>query len=236
MYKKKHRVRIYKRRFKVSRDKIFLVYRILYDKYGPQGWWPVGGVYFPPHVDRYEIIAGAILTQNTSWKNASQALKALCEKELLDPEKILKLKPAELAGLIRSSGYYNQKAERLLAITELYLKTTAEGRKPERKELLSVRGIGPETADSILLYAYHEPVFVVDAYTRRTFMRMGLLKGELSYDKIQKVFMKSLPRDEKLYNEYHALIVRHGKDVCQKAPICNKCILWNKRLCRFKID
>jgi endonuclease-3 related protein len=196
----------------------------------------VGGIYFPPHEDCYEIIAGAILTQNTSWKNASKALKALREKGLLDPEKIVKLKPYELAKVIRSSGYYNQKAERLLAITELFLKTKGEGRSPEREELLSVKGVGPETADSILLYAYHKPVFVVDAYTRRTFVRIGLLKGELSYEEIQDVFMKNLPRDEKLYNEFHALIVKHGKDVCRKIPLCSKCILLQKKLCQFKSE
>lgn len=212
---------------------IIEVYHTLYQTYGPQGWWPVGGKYFPEQKDIYEIIAGAVLTQNTSWKNASQALKMLRQKGLLDPERIAGLPRNELASVIRPSGYYNQKAERLIAMTTLYLKADKDGRMPKREELLTLKGIGPETADSILLYAYHEPVFVVDAYTKRIFRRMGVLKGENSYEEVQEVFMKNLPPDEKLYNEYHALIVRHAKDVCRKNPLCSMCVLRKKEFCNY---
>lgn len=213
--------------------KITEVFQVLLRVYGPQGWWPVGGSYFPENESPFEIAAGAILTQNTSWKNAERALKNLRENGLLSPEPLCTIDAAVLAKIIRPSGYYNQKATRLKELSLFFTKRLDTERVPDRDDLLDVPGIGPETADSILLYAFHVPVFVVDAYTRRIFMRIGILNGKESYKAVQNLFMKSLPCDEKLYNEYHALIVKHGKDVCCAVPLCDQCILKREKICRF---
>ena len=215
---------------------ILKIYNLLLEQYGPQGWWPVKGKYFPDEKNRdeenrYEIIVGAILTQNTAWKNVEKALSNLREKGLIDPDRIMKIDTNKLAELIRPSGYYNQKALRLKEVTENLLFYIKTGKIPKREELLIIRGIGPETADSILLYAFHYPIFVVDAYTRRLLIRIGLCKFSCSYDDAQNLFMSNLPRDEKLFNEYHALIVKHGKDLCKKNPLCRKCILKEKSIC-----
>jgi len=215
------------------------VYKALLVEYGPQGWWPVGGRYFPPRpktgrelaARRFEIILGALLTQNTAWANADRALGNLREAGLLDPEAILGADAGELCGLVHPSGYYNQKSARIKLASGFFLPFLKTGLPPSRELLLQVKGVGPETADSILLYAYGEPFFVVDAYTRRLLLRRGLPGVKASYHEIQALFHEALPRDEKLFNEYHALIVRHAKERCAKVPLCAGCALKRKRLC-----
>lgn len=206
------------------RRRLTRIYRAMLRKLGPQGWWP-GRTPF-------EVIVGAILTQNTAWTNVEKAIRNLQEAELLSPRKLAAVPRATLARLIRSAGYYNIKAGRLqgflgflrrhgLSLRRMF------GRPPAalRRELLGVPGIGPETADSILLYAGGVPVFVVDAYTRRILGRHRLTTPEASYDEIQSLFRRHLPPDARLYNEYHALLVNVGKTFCRKAPRCQACPL-----------
>lgn len=201
-------------------------YKKLYAAFGPQHWWPAD--------EPFEVIVGAILTQNTSWTNVEKALVNLKEAGLLNPEALFKISEAELAGLIRPAGYYNIKAKRLKSFLRFFfssyagdIKKLIRARAPSlRRELLSVKGIGPETADSILLYALGKPVFVVDAYTRRILMRHGLALDENTYDKVQTFFLRRLKSNAGLFNEYHALLVRLGKDFCRKsAPRCRACPL-----------
>lgn len=202
------------------------IYKRLYKHYGPQHWWPGD--------TRLEIIVGAILTQNTSWANVGKAIKNLKDAELLSsPVKLLSLGARRLARLIRPAGYYNIKAERvrnfLKFLGENYgaslKKMSFEKTEELRRQLLQINGIGPETCDSILLYAFKRPVFVVDAYTKRIFSRHGIFGHDLDYDGIQRIFMSAFPSDEKLFNEYHALIVRLGKEFCKSRPKCEGCPL-----------
>jgi endonuclease-3 related protein len=211
------------------------IYDLLLEEYGPQGWWPMKGRYFPTHQDPFEVAVGAVLTQNTSWSNASSALEALRRAQLLDPELIFNLDKTRLARTILSSGYHNQKAERLKTLSRFFMETGPSGRIPTREELLDLQGIGPETADSILLYAFHVPVFVIDAYTKRLFTRAGLARDRASYDELQAMFMDTLPHDERLFNEYHALIVRHGRDTCRKMPLCKRCVLVREGSCTMAL-
>ena len=208
-----------------ERKALVAIYSRLYDAYGPQEWWPGDSP--------FEVIAGSILTQSAAWSNVEKALANLKAASALSPEGIAALPEAELAQLIRPSGYFNAKARKLKAFVELLnesftgdldrmLATPASELRPA---LLATRGIGPETADSILLYAAGQPVFVIDAYTRRTFLRLGLVPEADNYDGWQRLFMRALPADAPLFNEFHALIVRHGKDVCRKRPLCQKCPL-----------
>ncbi len=201
------------------------IYDRLYTAYGPQRWWPGDS--------EFEIIAGAILTQSASWSNVERALANLKAAGLLSPKGIEALSESELAELIRPSGYYNAKARKLKAFVRL-LGECARGDLERllalpaaelRALLLATHGIGPETADSILLYAAGRPVFVIDAYTRRIFSRLGLSPEIDSYASWQRQFSDSLPPDAKIFNEYHALIVRHGKDACRKRPLCHACPL-----------
>lgn len=209
--------------------------RRLYDNllaaYGPQGWWPLlshngsnptktGSIsgYHPgdfsfPHDDRerFEICLGAILTQNTAWVNVEKALRNLDALHAIDPARLLALHPATLKKAIRPAGYYNQKARKLKVFASFY--TALNGATPARDALLAVWGIGPETADSILLYAYKKPVFVIDTYTRRVLASLKLAKKEASYEELQSLFHRQLPADAVLYNEYHSLLVEHAKRV-----------------------
>lgn len=201
------------------------VYRQLFSHYGPQHWWPAE--------TEFEVIVGAILTQSTNWQNVERAIKNLKEHNALTSERLYKLSEEELAKLIRPAGYFRQKAKKLKAFAEhLHAqhggnldKMLAQPTKTLRAELLSIWGIGPETADSILLYAAQKPIFVVDAYTKRIFSRLGLVKPMISYKELQEFFMCRLPKSVKLFNEYHALIVRHGKEVCRPKPLCKRCVL-----------
>lgn len=184
------------------RKRLLGLYSGLKTRYGKQSWWPAES--------RFEVVAGALLTQNTSWKNVEKAIANLKEAEALSPEKIILMRPAKLESLIRPSGFYRQKAGRLKLLAEKYLEIEKRGPPPSRGELLAVDGVGKETADSILLYAYGLPHFVIDAYTRRFCAHHRLPAGK-GYDDYKRFFESSLPRSVPLYKEYHALIVEWGK-------------------------
>jgi len=207
------------------------VYRRLLREFGPQGWWPMQNGFYPPE---WEVCVGAVLTQNTNWVNVEKALTDLRRAGITSPEKTMKVHNHVLKNYIRSSGYYTQKAHRLKALAEFV--SQFEGEKSflkgvDRKDLLLINGIGPETADSIMLYAAGRKFFVVDAYTRRIFERFGLVKEKWDYDRVRLFFEKSLPKDVDVYKEYHALIVRLGKETCRNKPLCEKCPLSGP--CRF---
>jgi endonuclease-3 related protein len=200
------------------------VYDILSRCYGPQHWWPAE--------TPFEMMTGAILTQSAAWSNVEKAVANLKSAGALSPAAFRSLDVAELAALIRPSGYYNAKAKKLKAMAEWLkthdddpttLKTTAPNEL--RQELLGVHGIGPETADSILLYALEMPFFVVDAYTRRLFSRLGIAPCRDRYDDWHQLFTTALPPDPALYNEFHALIVNHAKTFCRVRPRCSECCL-----------
>lgn len=202
------------------------IYKKLYHSFGPQYWWPAK--------TRFEVMVGAILTQNTSWSNAEKAINNLKKHKLLKPKELHKLPQKKLSNLIVPAGYYNIKAKRLKEFLNFLfknykgnLKKMASMDTPTlRRQLLSVNGIGPETADSILLYALNKPVFVIDAYTKRIFSRHGLIKDDAGYEQIQNLFMKNLKPQVKSFNEYHALLVKLAKDFCLKTkPKCNLCPL-----------
>lgn len=208
------------------KNRLYLIYRQLYDFFGPQYWWPAD--------TPLEVMLGAVLTQNTSWANVEKAITNLKQKRLFRLERLYGLSHKRLSRLIRPAGYYNLKAKRLknfLAfliafyrgnIKEMRRKRTAD----LRRQLLSINGIGPETADSILLYALEKPVFVVDAYTKRIFLRHGFIKPDADYHQLQGLFMRNLKKQVKLFNEYHALLVRLGKEFCLKRkPKCGICPL-----------
>jgi len=181
-------------------------------------------------------MVGAILTQNTNWSNVEKAIENLKKHKLLELSSLYGLPRNKLASLIRSAGYYNVKAKRLKEFLK-FLCNTHQGNLKKmsskdaytiRKQLLSVNGIGQETADSILLYALNKPLFVVDAYTKRMLSRHCLIKEDYSYEEVQNLFMQNLKNEVKLFNEYHALIVKLGKDICLKSkPKCNICPLRN---------
>ena len=201
---------------KVTPKLLLRVYKTLRVKYGHLNWWPGD--------TRFEIILGAILTQNTSWTNVEKAIAVLKKRGVLKAEAIHRMPEHELAGLIRSAGYFNIKANRIKNFTH-YLYRVYNGslskmfQKPGkllREELLGVKGIGPETADSILLYAGRKPFFVVDAYTKRVFSRHQFFHPTSSYDQVQAFFMTRLLPDTALYNDYHAQIVNLAKIHCFK--------------------
>jgi endonuclease-3 related protein len=221
-----------KRPDKSQRRQLLLeIYQLLFKAFGPQHWWP-GDTPF-------EIIIGAILTQNTNWQNVEKAINNIKKAGLLHPE-ILLVNKDRIPRLIRPSGFYNLKSKRLINFLEYFIEkyngkiANFDGRDTDslRREFLNISGIGPETADSILLYALDRPVFVVDAYTRRIFSRHKLLRADDDYDTIKKFFQDNLPEDVRVYNEYHALIVRLAKKYCKKnEPLCDTCpvhILFNQ--------
>ena len=202
------------------------IYSCLFGAFGPQGWWP--------GETPFEVAVGAILTQNTNWSNVERAIARLKARDVLSPRKMYALSSTDLADLIRPAGYFNVKARRLMAFLA-YLKESSSlsmkrlATAPPailREELLAVRGIGPETADSILLYAAGHPSFVVDAYTKRIFSRHRIVGPAASYGDIKSLFEDALVADVRLFNEYHALIVRTGKDFCRpRTPRCAGCPL-----------
>jgi endonuclease-3 related protein len=201
------------------------LYGLLFKAYGPQAWWPAD--------TPFEVMLGAILTQNTAWTNVEKAIANLKTNDLLDAHALTELAPAVLADLIRPSGYFNVKARRIQSFCQWYLqqggydvlsRTDTDGL---RKGLLSVHGIGPETADDMLLYAFQRPVFVIDAYTRRLFARTGLASSEETYDTLRRQVEKALNDKVSELNEFHALIVRHAKDYCRKKPLCPGCSVQN---------
>lgn len=209
-----------------ANEAVMLYYESLFGALGPQGWWPGR--------TRFEIITGAILTQNTAWTNVEKAIWNLKSANLLTPEKMRLAPVSELSVLIRPAGYFNVKAKRLKNfIAYLYEKHGGSlarlfkrDAKALRAELLGVNGIGPETADSIILYAGGHPEFVIDAYTKRISARHALAPHDVGYDDLKALFTKSLPLDAVLFNEYHALIVKTGKDYCKSTnPRCSVCPL-----------
>lgn len=200
------------------------MYDLLYKEFGPRHWWPGD--------TKLEIIIGAILTQNTAWVNVEKAIRNLKKEKALSVSRLCRIPEKKLAGLIRPSGYYNVKANRVknfLGFLSVRYKGSIDRMFETdlyklREELLGVKGIGMETADSILLYAGSKPIFVVDAYTKRLFSRHGFIDEEAGYGEIQSLFMDNLPEDAGLFNEFHALIVELGKSVCKsKQPLCNTC-------------
>jgi endonuclease-3 related protein len=202
------------------------IYRSLYDFFGPQHWWP--------GETPFEIAVGAILTQNTNWGNVEKAIQNLKDHQALSPQTIHTISLQTLAGLIRPAGYFNVKAGRLKAfigfLMDEYHGSMEKMQKTDteilRSQLLNIHGIGPETADSILLYAFEKPVFVIDAYTKRVLSRHSIMEYENPYEEFQMLFHSSQKRDTTLYNEYHALFVKVGKTYCKKQnPICEKCPL-----------
>lgn len=201
-------------------------YNLLLTRLGPQRWWPGDS--------DFEIIVGAILTQNTNWPNVEKAIANLRTENLLSAEAIRDVESSHLEQLLRPSGYFRQKARKLKAFVEflqgefggsleaMFLTPTAE----LREKLLRVFGIGPETADSILLYAGRHPVFVVDAYTKRMLVRHGLVPPDARYEEIQALFESEITRDVRVFNEFHALIVNAGKQWCRRsAANCDQCPL-----------
>ncbi|MEM5835156.1 MAG: endonuclease [Candidatus Aenigmatarchaeota archaeon] len=200
-----------------NHSKLIKIYDILLNHFGKQNWWPIIG---SKKTKRLEIIIGAILTQNTSWKNVEKAIKNLVEKRLISREKIIKIKEEELENIIKPCGFYRQKAKRLKeALKRIKGNVT-------REKLLKINGIGKETCDAILLYAYEKPYFVIDAYTRRILERTGILKNafKMDYDELQRFFHENLPKDIEVYKEYHALLDELAKNYCKKkSPLCEKC-------------
>ena len=198
------------------------LFGILFEYYGPQHWWPCqSGL-------RWEIITGAILTQNTAWTNVEKAIGNLLSAGVMSPERILATPDTELQELIRPGGFFKQKCAYLKAMAAFMLERESAFEQSTdvlalRKELLAVKGVGRETADSILLYAFNKPMFVIDAYTRRVAERHLHLDGTLHYDILQKIFMDALPSDVTVYNEYHALIVALCKESCHKAGCGGTC-------------
>ena len=204
--------------------RILDIYRRLKARIGGKDWWPAESP--------FEVMVGAILTQNTAWRNVEKAIGNLRAADCMSPRSILGLARDELAALIRSSGYYNIKAARLQNFCRWYLEQggydglEAMPTHALRAAILGVNGVGPETADDIALYAFRRPVFVIDAYTRRTFSRLGLIEGDEKYETLRRMFEDALPSDTALFNEYHALIVHHGKHYCRKrSPLCGECPL-----------
>jgi endonuclease-3 related protein len=206
-------------------QKLIEIYQELYDAFGPQHWWPGDS--------QIEIITGAILTQNTNWTNVEKAINNLKTADCLSAEKLHKLDIAQLAELIRPAGYFNIKAKRLKNFLDWLFEnydgqlTNLESSKTEqfREELLDVKGIGRETADSILLYAFERPVFVVDTYTARITTRHKLIEPDVDYEQLRYLFESNLPEDIQLFNEYHALLVRTGKEFCRPKAKCPSCPL-----------
>jgi len=206
-------------------EEILTLYTILHQRYGPQGWWPGD--------TPLEVAVGAILTQNTNWQNVALAIERLKQAGLLTASALYELPEAALAEYIRPAGYYNIKARRLKNFLELLFSRyggvmkamAANTLEVLRPQLLAVNGIGPETADSILLYALDQPTFVVDAYTFRILSRHGLAPDPCSYEDLQGICTAALPPDIQVYQEYHALLVRTGKEHCRPRPRCGDCPL-----------
>lgn len=200
------------------------LYQRLYQAFGPQGWWPGD--------TPLEVALGAILTQNTNWNNVARVLATLKEEGLLDPQALRALPEAELARWLKPAGYYNIKARRLQSFLAFLAqfgdsleRLAAADLEKLRPALLSIKGVGPETADSILLYALNQPTFVVDAYTFRILSRHGLIPEVISPEDLRQTFMAHLPLEVPLYQEYHALLVRLGKEYCRPKPRCAGCPL-----------
>lgn len=208
-----------------EKERLLLIYDLLEAHFGDLKWWPGDSP--------FEVIVGAILTQNTAWRNVEIAIGNLKSKEVLSPEGILATEDGVLAELIRSSGYHHVKTRRLKSFVRyLYGEyggnlevMFSENLQALRDKLLTVKGIGEETADSILLYGGGKPIFVIDAYTRRILDRHDIIRADAIYMDMQNLFMSHIPQSVPLYNQYHALLVNTGKHFCRKTPRCNECPL-----------
>ena len=209
----------------VCREDLLKIYKLLHGYFGDLHWWPADSP--------FEVMVGAILTQNTAWANVEKAISALKNRNLLSPDALFRIDEGILAEIIRPSGYYHVKAKRLKSFVRFLLeeysgsikRMRAETLPVLREKLLSVRGIGPETADSILLYACRKPVFISDAYTQRILRRHGLIPDDTDIPQIRAVFMTQLPHNASLFNRFHALLVYTGKTFCRKIPRCTPCPL-----------
>jgi endonuclease-3 related protein len=212
-----------------------ILYAKLYSAYGKQDWWPASR----GKNKEFEVCIGAILTQNTAWSNVEKAISSLKSQNSLSIQAISGMRPQKLARLVKPAGYYNQKAGYLKEFCNHVLqkhsgklqKLFSQQIPALRSELLSLKGIGPETADSIILYAAGKPVFVIDAYTKRLNERLALKPELKTYSELQSFFHSKLPKNTQLFNEFHALIVKHAKESCRKKPACEKCFL--KKDCCF---
>ena len=212
-------------------EKLLAVFHRLYARYGPQGWWP--------GESPFEMIVGAILTQAAAWRNVERAIANLKAAGVFSPQDLHQISREELGRLLRPVGYFNAKAHKLQAFLDaLYRDGHGDLARllalppPElRERLLAIHGIGPETADAIILYAAGKPSFVVDAYTRRVFHRLGLGPTSDAYEPWRSFFMESLPADASLFNEYHALIDRHAKETCWRVPLCDRCCM--REICPY---
>jgi len=202
------------------------IFRRMFAAFGPQHWWP--------GESPFEVMVGAVLTQNTNWGNVERAIGRLKQEGILSPRAIYEIPLSLLSSYIQSAGYYNIKAGRLKNLISFFVeeyetdteKMFAEDMETLRQKLLAIKGIGPETADSILLYAGHKPTFVVDAYTQRVMSRHLLIAEDADYEEIRAFFMDRLPPDAALFNEFHALFVKMGKTYCKKnIPLCQDCPL-----------
>lgn len=214
--------------------RLFDIYKILLNTFGEQHWWPTDS-----KSPEFEIMIGAILTQQSTWKNVEDAIKNLKRKNFLTPERLAFADQAEIEEIIRSTGFYKQKARRIMDFSK-YIQEKYSGdiglmfakdRDDLRNELLSLKGIGKETADSIVLYAAHKPIFVIDAYTYRIFSRIGMITGKEKYDELREKIEKEIRPNEKIYNEFHALLVQHAKTICKTKPLCGECPLLEN--CKF---
>ena len=215
------------------RKKLLKIYDVLYETYGPQHWWPGD--------TPWEICVGAVLTQNTNWGNVEKAIANLKNSNDLLPEKIMAMPDSELEDAIRPSGYFRIKTQRLKNVTRWWLDNVISDRLSSskglafwRRSILEVKGVGPETADSILLYSFSLPTFVIDAYTRRIMARHCGTPEDIDYHEIQGLFMENLPNDYKLFNEYHALFVMMAKNDCRKNSCSEKCPLCKLKKMSFK--
>jgi len=215
------------------------MYSRLSDEFGATGWWPAR--------TPFEVAVGAVLTQNTAWRNVEKAIKNLRQHKLLSVWSLSRIPPSKLAQLVKPAGYFRLKSERLKNLVEFiereYAGSMARMAREDtdrlREKLLGVSGIGPETADSILLYALGKPVFVVDAYTRRILARHGLVEEEVRYEELRRFFEEHLPHDVTLFKEFHALLVRIGSQFCKKRPMCDGCpleFLWKQPGLRHNLE
>jgi len=207
------------------REDLLEIYALLNGYFGDLHWWPADSP--------FEVMVGAVLTQNTAWTNVEKAISALKEKKLLSPSALLRVDETVLAGIIRPSGYYRIKAGRIKSLVQFFIghysgnidRMCGEEQTVLREKLLKIRGVGPETADSILLYACRKPVFVSDAYTQRILKRHRMIPDDADGSQIRTLFMSHLPPDASLFNQFHALLVQTGKSFCRKIPKCDVCPL-----------
>ena len=207
----------------MKQKQLMAVYQRLLEAYGALDWWPANS--------SFEVMVGAVLTQNTAWINVEKAITNLKHADCLTLERILSSSDAQLAEIIRPSGYFNIKAKRLKNLCRWIADNGGEARlaaidtESLRSSLLQVNGVGPETADDILLYAFERPVFVIDTYTRRLFAKLGLIEGNEPYEVLRQIIEAELEPDVSLFNQYHALIVRHAKEKCLKTSGCGHCLV-----------